>query len=121
MAYTKRTCHKCGFRGDQPNMQSVTIEYNSGSSEAALSKRSVAASLFGNDKGANQVINWATGSSKRQYKRTKKTWECASVGCATTSGSISYSAGGFVSKLFRGIFQAFLMVVFVFVLLLIFV
>lgn len=111
MAYTKRTCHKCGYRGEQPNMQSVTIEYDSGSSEAALSKRSIAAGLLGSDKGANQVINWATGNSKRQYKRTKKTWECASVGCATTSSSVNYSSGGFIGKIFRGIFQVFLMIV----------
>lgn len=107
MAYTKRTCYKCGFKGDQPNMQSVTIEYNSGSSEAALSKRSVMAGIFGSNKGANQVTNWATGNSKRQYKRTKKTWECASVGCATTLNAASYSANGFISNFLKVFFKLF--------------
>ena len=79
MAYTKRTCHKCGYRDIQPNMKQIEVEYTTGSSQAALSGRAVATSmLFGSKKGGNQVANWFTGNTKRQYKRKKLVWVCYS-------------------------------------------
>ena len=79
MSYTKRTCHKCGYRDIQPNMKQIEIEYVSGSSQAELSGRAVAtAAIFGSKKGGNQVANWLTGNTKRQYKRKKLVWVCYS-------------------------------------------
>lgn len=58
-------------------MRQVEIEYVTGSSQAGLSGRAVATSmLFGSKKGGNQVANWFTGNTKRQYKRKKQVWEC---------------------------------------------
>lgn len=94
MAYTKRTCHNCGYRDIQPNMRQVEIKYKSGSSSAGLSNRAVISSIFGSDSGAKQVQNWATGKSKRNYHRTRKVWECAG-GCGKqriTSTSTNHKA-----------------------------
>ena len=84
MAYTKRTCHKCGFRNIQPNMRQEEIEYVSGSSQAGLSTRAViGATLLNDDRAGRQIANWATGNTKRQYKRKKHVWVCAN-GCNNT-------------------------------------
>lgn len=83
MAYTNRTCNKCGFRNSQPNMRQEKIEYVSGTSQAGLSTRAVLGGLLGSEKSAKQVTNWASGNSKRQYKRTRLVWVCAN-GCNNT-------------------------------------
>lgn len=58
-------------------MKQVEIDYISGSSQAELSSRSlISATLFGSKKGANQVNNWLTGNTKRQYKRKRLVWVC---------------------------------------------
>lgn len=82
MAYTTRTCVNCGYRSIQPNMAKQKIKYESGTSEAGLSKRAVTGTLLGGNQSAKQVNNWLSGNSKRQYKRTKEVWTCGStVGC----------------------------------------
>jgi len=86
MAYSKRTCNKCGFRNLQPNMRQEKIEYVSGTSQAGLSTRAVLGGLLGSEKSAKQVTNWASGNSKRQYKRTRLVWVCAN-GCNNNYGS----------------------------------
>lgn len=79
MSYSKRTCYKCGYKDIQPNMSQIEIEYNSGSSQAGLSGRAlISSTIFGSDKAANQVKNWFTGNTKRQYKRKKIVWQCSS-------------------------------------------
>ena len=65
MAYSNRTCVKCGYRSIQPNMKQIKIKYESGSSTAGLSKRAIAGSLLGAKKANNQVANWMSGNSKR--------------------------------------------------------
>jgi len=81
MAYSKRTCKKCGFRNIQPNMRQEKVEYEVGSSQAGLSTRAVVGSvLFQSDRSANQVKNWMSGNTKRQYNRKSLVWVCAN-GC----------------------------------------
>jgi hypothetical protein len=87
MAYTNRTCNKCGFRNSQPNMRQEEIEYVSGSSQAGLSARAVVGSTLGSKKSAKQVTNWASGNTKRQYKRKRLVWVCAN-GCNNASKSL---------------------------------
>jgi predicted metal-binding protein len=70
-------------------MKQVEIEYVSGSSQAGLSGRAVAtAALFGSKKGGNQVANWVTGNTKREYKRKRKVWQCKSS-CAAKGTATS--------------------------------
>jgi hypothetical protein len=77
MSYSKRTCNQCGYKDIQPNMKQVEIDYISGSSQAELSGRALlSATLFGSKKGSNQVNNWLTGNTKRQYKRKRLVWVC---------------------------------------------
>jgi len=81
MSYTKRRCNKCGFTDIQPNMKQVEVEYEVGSSGAAISKRSFfSALLFENKSAQRQNTNWLTGSTKRKYKRKRRVWVCKS-GC----------------------------------------
>lgn len=78
MSYTKRRCNKCGFTDIQPNMKQIEVEYEVGSSSAAISKRSIfTALLFENKSAQRQNTNWLTGSSKRNYKRKRRVWVCA--------------------------------------------
>lgn len=97
MAYRKCTCYSCGKIDTQPNMNRRTIQVDSGSSQAGLSGRAVATSmLFNSKKGGNQVANWITGNTKRNYKRNREVWLCDS--CAGTIKLPSKGIGGFVVK-----------------------
>lgn len=81
MAYTKRRCNKCGFTDIQPNMKQIEVEYEVGSSSAAISKRSFfSAVLFENKSAQRQNTNWLTGNTKRKYKRKRQVWVCGN-GC----------------------------------------
>jgi hypothetical protein len=96
MAYTNRTCNKCGFKNSQPNMRQEEIEYVSGTSQAGLSTRAVVGGILGSDKSAKQVTNWASGNTKRQYKRKRLVWVCAN-GCNNTQ-KVSKQVSQQVSK-----------------------
>lgn len=85
MAYTKRTCHHCGFKDIQPNMTQVEIEYTSGTSNTGLPKRTVGAWLMGNDKARKDVGKYLFSPNKRVYKRRRKVWVCNE--CNTSSNS----------------------------------
>ena len=76
MAYTKRTCHQCGYRDIQPNMVEREISYTSGSSNTGLSGRNVVGAFLGNEKSQKNVGKWMLSPSKRNYKRRKKVWLC---------------------------------------------
>jgi hypothetical protein len=81
MSYTKRRCNKCGFTDIQPNMKQIEVEYEVGSSSAAISKRSFFTALLFDDKSAQrQNTNWLTGNTKRKYKRKRRVWVCGN-GC----------------------------------------
>jgi len=81
MSYTKRRCNKCGFTDIQPNMRQIDVEYDVGSSSAAISKRSFfSAVLLDNKAAQKQNTNWLTGNTKRKYKRKRKVWVCGN-GC----------------------------------------
>ena len=118
MAYANRTCVECGYKSIQPNMRQVEIEYESGSSQAGISKRSVGtAMLFGSKEAQRQNTNWLTGNTKRKYMRKRKVWVCGSnVGCNKSSSNGS----SLVGKFFAGVFQLFLMAALLFIAVLIF-
>lgn len=81
MSYTRRRCNKCGFTDIQPNMKQIEVEYEVGSSSAAISKRSFfTALLFENKSAQRQNTNWLTGNTKRKYKRKRRVWVCGN-GC----------------------------------------
>ena len=98
MAYANRTCVQCGLRSIQPNMKQIEIEYNSGSSEAGLSKRTVGFALLGEKKSNNQLGNWLTGNTKRKYMRKRKVWVCNYVGCGDNAQHNKQSFGKGVLK-----------------------
>lgn len=76
MAYTRRTCSKCGYRDIQPNMRKRTVTYQSGSSESGVSKRTWLGVFFGDNASARAVKrNWFN-SSKRKYYRNRNVWMC---------------------------------------------
>jgi len=74
--YTKRTCHKCGYRDIQPNMVQKEIEYTSGSSNTGITGRSLIAAGFGDKKAQAQNRKYLFSPSKRVYKRRRKVWLC---------------------------------------------
>jgi hypothetical protein len=76
MAYTRRTCGKCGFRDIQPNMRQRTITYESGSSVSGASKRTWLGVALGDKASANAIKRSWFNSSKRKYFRNKKVWVC---------------------------------------------
>ena len=77
MAYTRRTCHKCGYRDIQPNMVQKTIKVDTGQSKASAGTNTWAASLLGDKKATAAVNRSLWGTSNRKYTRTKHVWECA--------------------------------------------
>ena len=76
MAYTRRTCHKCGYRDIQPNMVQKTVKVNTGQSKASAGANTWAASLLGDKKATAAVNRSLWGTSNRKYTRTKQVWEC---------------------------------------------
>ena len=91
MSYTKRTCHKCGFRDIQPNMVQRTISVDTGSSRASFDKKAFfAATFLGDKKAGRQVHKSVFANNKRKYTRDKTVFECRS--CA--GGSIQRSSLG---------------------------
>lgn len=108
MSYANRTCVECGYRSKQPNMKQIEIKYESGTSEAGLSKRAVGFSLLGDKKANNQFGNWMTGNSKRKYMRKRKVWVCDTVGCGNNA---SHNKSGFGKSILKFITQSILLVV----------
>ena len=80
MAYTKRTCHKCGFRNDQPNMVKKTMKVASGQSKSSPSRLAILKGALG-DKAANKAVDRSYYASVRNYSRNKQVWMCRN-GCA---------------------------------------
>ena len=78
MAYSRRTCHKCGYRDIQPNMVQKTIKVNTGQSKASAGANTWAASILGDKKATAAVNRSLWGTSNRKYTRTKHVWECKS-------------------------------------------
>lgn len=104
MAYTKRTCHHCGYRDIQPNMYKRTVKHEIGSSNAKLSKRALLTStIFGSDRGARQVKNWASGNTSRSYVRNRQVWVCYDCDSefyeSSSSGLFFYVKGIFYTTL----------------------
>jgi len=77
MAYTRRTCHKCGYRDIQPNMVQKTVKVNTGQSKASAGANTWTASLLGDKKATAAVNRSLWGTSNRKYTRTKQVWECS--------------------------------------------
>jgi hypothetical protein len=102
MAYSKRTCHYCGFRDIQPNMTQQEIQYKSGSSNTGLSKRTVAGALLGNEKSAKQVGKYLMHPNKRTYKRRRKVWVCNECS-KSASGSVGQAIGALLFWGFVGL------------------
>ena len=98
MAYANRTCVQCGYKSQQPNMKQIEIEYESGSSSAGLSKRSVATAFMGAKQSQKQNANWITGNTKRKYMRKRKIWVCNYVGCGDNAPRNKSSFGKNVLK-----------------------
>lgn len=76
MAYRKCTCYSCGKIDIQPNMHRTKITVDTGTSQAAVSGRTLVGAHFGSKKANNQLANWASGNTKRKYTRTKEVWIC---------------------------------------------
>lgn len=108
MAYANRTCVECGYRSKQPNMKQIEIEYESGTSQAGLSKRSVATAFMGAKQAQKQNANWITGNTKRKYMRKRKVWVCDTVGCGDNA---SHNKSGFGKSILKFITQSILLVV----------
>lgn len=114
MAYTKRTCHKCGLRDIQPNMVQKTIKVESGQSKASAGANTWAASFLG-DKSATKAVNKSLwGTSNRKYTRNKQVWECGN-GCGVTEKA----SGGWGSKAASFLIQSFLVIAILYVIVLI--
>lgn len=80
MSYSRRTCHKCGYKDIQPNMKQIEVEYQSGTSQKAISTGAVVGHLLGDKRSSRQIGDAIFGTSKRKYKRNRKVWVCAD-GC----------------------------------------
>jgi hypothetical protein len=66
-------------------MKQIEVEYEVGSSSAAVSKRSLfTAILFENKSAQRQNTNWLTGNTKRKYKRKRRVWVCGD-GCGSVA------------------------------------
>jgi len=78
--YTKRTCHGCGVKLPQPEMNRMEIEVKSGTSQRGLLLRNVAGlavgAAFGMTQGKTAVLNWAFGNHRRNYTRMRTIWAC---------------------------------------------
>ena len=70
-------------------MKQIEVEYDVGSSSAAISKHSFfTAVLFENKSAQKQNTNWLTGNTKRKYKRKRRVWVCGN-GCSRNQQSTS--------------------------------
>jgi hypothetical protein len=84
-------------------MKQIEVEYEVGSSSAAISKRSVLSSVFFESKSAQkQNTNWFTGNTKRKYKRKRLVWVCRdgckakNIASSEESTSFDYSPKGWL-------------------------
>jgi hypothetical protein len=78
--YTRRTCHYCGMRDIQPNMQQKTITVKSGSSKSGVGVSTLAGAFLGHKASSRAIGRTVFNSSKRNYTRDKQIWAC-SPGC----------------------------------------
>ena len=106
MSYTKRTCHSCGIKLPQPDMQRTEINYTSGQSNTGLTKRTIIGSLFGEESSTRQLKKFFFSPNKRTYQRRSEVWVCGSC-----NGGSSDSSNYF--------FDLFKVVIFLFIILII--
>lgn len=76
MAYTRRTCHECGFRDIQPNMQQKTVQVTAGKSKSSVSLATFVGAAFGHKKSGRAIGNSILNSDQRTYTRTKTIYLC---------------------------------------------
>jgi hypothetical protein len=78
--YTRRTCHYCGMRDIQPNMQQKNISVKSGSSKSGIGFGTLAGAFLGHKASSRAIGRAVFNSSKRNYTRNKLIWACGG-GC----------------------------------------
>lgn len=78
--YARRTCHYCGIKDIQPNMQQKTIKVKSGSSKSGIGVGTLAGAFLGHKASTRAIGRTVFNSSKRNYTRDKQIWAC-SPGC----------------------------------------
>lgn len=96
--YTNRTCHSCGIRKPQPQMNQSIIYDEVGKSTTGVSAATWIGLGLGDKKSTRSVGSWLFNSGQRTYKRKKTVWLCDS--CSPSSRRSS-SPGKFSTFMYR--------------------
>lgn len=76
--YTVRTCHCCGIRKPQPQMNLKEIYVETGKSKGTVSDATWVGAILGNKQSVNSVNRWLFNTSQRTYMRKRQVWLCSS-------------------------------------------
>lgn len=109
MAYTKRTCANCGWKGPQNEMKQITRRVEVARGRGTISGSTIVGALAGHKASSRKVGNALFNTGQRTYSRKQTSWFCSN--CASSHASAE-SASEFFKIVGAGIVLVPLMIIF---------
>lgn len=88
-SHATRTCHYCGFRAPQPEMQRREIMVDTGRSRSSMSVATFAGAALGNKAARRSILRSIFNSAARKYQRSKEIWICGRETCPGSKRSVT--------------------------------
>lgn len=85
MAYTKRTCANCGWKGPQNEMKQITRRVEVARGRGTISGSTIVGALAGHKASSRKVGNAIFNTGQRTYSRKQTSWFCSD--CASSHAS----------------------------------
>lgn len=79
--HATRTCHYCGLRAPQPEMQRREIMVDTGRSRSSMSVATFAGAALGNKAARRSILSAIFNSAARKYQRRQEIWACGQESC----------------------------------------
>lgn len=100
MAYTKRTCTQCGWKGPQNEMHQIVRRVEVARGRNSISGSTIVGALAGHKASSRKIGNTIFNTGQRTYTRKQKSWFCG-----TCAGEFKKGEGTaeFVKLFFGGI------------------
>jgi hypothetical protein len=80
-SHATRTCHYCGLRKPQPDMQRREIMVDTGRSRSSMSIATFIGAALGNRGSQRSILRTIFNSAGRKYQRRKDIWACGQEVC----------------------------------------
>lgn len=80
--HATRTCHFCGLKAPQPDMNRAEIYVETGRSKSSVSGGTLIGAALGHKSSMRSVSRSVFNTGQRTYMRKKQIWVCGGADCA---------------------------------------